>query len=176
MLLDKKTIFINDLIAQIENDSTLMLIVGISIAIFLVIFLVVVISAMRIKVYKDTYRSIKVKNIDIEEELSRLEKELKVYKITDIKNKKELIEARQIIQRLEHNLKDYPALQISANQTNITLENTQLELEVSYEKYKLLEVQLRDLKQSHNALNEEQIKCRTNNARLLMKIESLKGK
>jgi len=166
----------NELIAQIQNDSTLMLIVGVSIAMFLVIFLVVVISAMRIKIYKDSYRSIKAKNIDIEEELSRLEKELKVYKITDAKNKKELMEARKIIQRLENDLNDYPALQKSANHTNITLKNTQSELEVSYSKYELLEAQLADLKQLHSTLTEEQVKCRTNNARLLVKLESAKGK
>ena len=166
----------NELIAQIQNDSTLMLIVGISIAMFLVIFLILVISAMRIKGYKETYRSIKAKNIEIEEALSRLEKELKVYKITDQKNKKELQDASNTIARLEQDTKEYPALQISAAKTDNILIQTQEELKASYVNYKILQEKIEDLQARHNTLQDEQVKCRTNNARLLAKLESAKRK
>jgi hypothetical protein len=39
--------------AAIQNDSTLMMIGGIAIAVLLAIVLVVVVSAMRVKVYKE---------------------------------------------------------------------------------------------------------------------------
>jgi hypothetical protein len=163
-----------ELIATIQNDSTLMLIVGVGIAIFLVIFLVLLVSAMRIKVYKDNYRRIHAENIAIAEQRATLEKELKVYKITDQKNKKELQKAAQTIVRLEEDTKGYIALQSTHAKTVKRLKETENKLEASYAKYKDLELQQADLQERHDGLMGENSKYRSNNARLLSKLENAK--
>jgi predicted MPP superfamily phosphohydrolase len=170
----KEIINIKEIVAQIQNDSTLMLIVGVSTAVFLVIFLVIVISAMRIKVYKDSYRRIKTENSELAEELSSIEKELKVYKITDNKNKKEIAEDAKTIKRLEKDTKEYPALQISAAKVDSVLFQTKEELDVSYVKYASLQLELANLQSRHKKLTDENTKCRSNNSRLLMKLENAK--
>jgi len=164
----------NEIIAQVQNDSTLMLIVGVSIAMFLVIFLVLVVSAMRIKIYKDSYRSIKAKNTEMAEDLSRLEKELKVYKITDQKNKKELQQASHTISGQKEDLSGYANLQKTHAENVKVLKTTEGKLDASYGKYKDLELKQIDLQERHDALMGENSKYRSNNARLLSKLENTK--
>ena len=163
-----------EIVAQIQNDSTLMLIVGVSTAVFLVIFLVIVVSAMRIKVFKDRYRNIRAENLANIEALSNIDKELKVYKITDQKNKREIAEDAKTIERLKKDTKGYPALQKSAANVDKILEQTKEELEASYLKYAALQLQLTNLQNQHEKLTDENTKCRSNNSRLLTKLENAK--
>ena len=163
-----------EIISQIQNDSTLMLIVGVSTAVFLVIFLVIVVSAMRIKVFKDRYRRISAENLANIEALSNIERELKVYKITDQKNKREIAQDAKTIIRLEKDTKEYPALQVSAAKVDRALAQTKEELEDSYLKYAALQLELRNLQDRHETLTDENTKCRSNNSRLLTKLENAK--
>jgi sortase (surface protein transpeptidase) len=141
---------------------------------FLVIFLVLVVSAMRIKIYKDNYRSIKAKNTEITEKLSKLEKELKVYSITDQKNKKELQQASNTISGQKEDIKGYGALQKIHAENVKLLKTVEGKLDASYGKYKDLELNQIDLQERHDALMGENSKYRSNNARLLSKIENTK--
>lgn len=164
-----------EIIDKIQNDSTMMLIVGVGAAVFLVIFLVLIVSAMRIKVYKDNYRRIHAENKAISEIRSRLEQELKVYKITDQKNKKELAQERAEIVRLKADTQGYAALQKSSKKIEKELYQTQEELEASYAKYQALQERQETLQAQHDKLVVDNTKNRANNTRLLRKIEQNKG-
>jgi len=161
-------------ITTIQNDSTLMLIVGVGVVIFLVIFLVLLISAMRIKLYKDRYRRIYTQNIDIIEERNTLEKELTVYKITDVKNKKELQHDKDTIYQLKIDIEGYLDLQQTHTKMVKYLKETEKKVEASSEKYKILELTQKDLQMRHDILMGENSKYRTNNTRLLSKLENVK--
>ena len=163
-----------EIITTIQNDSTMMLIVGVGLAVFLVIFLVLLVSAMKIKGYKDNYRRIHAENLAIAEARSTLEKELKVYKITDQKNKKELAQAADTIKRLKIDLADYPKLQKYTAELEKELHQTQTKLETAYGKYADLDTKHNDLQKRFATLTEESTKYRANNARLLTKLENSK--
>ena len=78
------------LLMKIQNDSTLMLMVGLALVVLLVIVLVVVVSAMKVKIYKDRFWNTKVDNKEKAEYISALEKELQAYKIKNENKKKEM--------------------------------------------------------------------------------------
>lgn len=166
---------IEELIETIREDSTLMLIVGVGASLFLVVFLVLLVSAMRIKFYKNKYRRIDAENISISEIRTRLEQELKAYKITDKKNKNELAFFQSRIDALEIESREYASLKKSTYETEKILHQTQEKLDVSYAKNEALKEELTLLQEKHDKIMGENTKNRANNARLLRKLEQDKG-
>jgi len=67
----------------IQSDPVLMLIASIALVVLLAIVLVVVVSAMRVKVYRDRFKNLLVDNKEQKEHISKIEKELQTYKIKD---------------------------------------------------------------------------------------------
>jgi len=79
-----------DLLLEIQNNSTLMLIAGIALVVLLVIALVVVVSSMRVKTYKDRFINVREDHNETVEQISSLEKELQEYKTKNANNVQEL--------------------------------------------------------------------------------------
>ncbi len=158
---------------QIENDSTLMLTAGVALAVLLIILLVIVVSAMKVKTYKDRYWNTKVDNEEKTAYISALEQELQAYKVKNSNNEQEL--------------EAFAATKETLAATNETLSTLQeqhsaLEKELGQVKADLTKAQQAHtvLLEEHERLKEQQVvvlednnRYRTNNARLLMKLESL---
>lgn len=159
-------------ITAIQNDSTLMLIGGIAIAVLLAVVLVIVVSAMRIRVYKDRFKSLFYENKEKAEYIAKLEKELQEYKIKNAKNEQELAQFEETKAILKTANESYLDLQSTYNETEKELSETKAKLEAKEGMYDALEKEHHSLKDRLESVLEENIRHRTNNARLLMKLDS----
>ena len=66
----------NELIEKIQNDPTLMLIAGSAVVVLLVIVLITLVSAMRVKTYKDRWWNTDVDNKEKADYIFSLESKL----------------------------------------------------------------------------------------------------
>ncbi len=167
-----QSIEIQETLSTIQNDSTLMLIGGVAIAVLLAIVLVVVVSAMRIKIYKDRFRNMQIDNKEKAQYIGKIEKELQVYKIKDAKNEQELAQFSEIKTTLKTTNESYMLLQSNFNENEKELSQIKAKLEAKEEMYKTLTKEHKNLQERFDTTLEENAKYRTNNARLLMKLES----
>jgi len=161
-----------DLLLEIQNNSTFMFIAGIALVVLLVIVLVIVVSTMRVKTYKDRFINVREDNNDKAERISSLEKELQEYKIKNASNEQELqqfSETKDVLNNTKESL--------SATQKECTdLEKEQSQLTTKFENLQVMYDHLLDehktLQERTEHLQEENSKLRINNARLLMKVET----
>jgi len=161
-----------DLLLEIQNNSTLMLIAGIALVVLLVIALVVVVSSMRVKTYKDRFVNVREDNNEKAEQISSLEKELQEYKIKNASNEQELQQFSET-KNVLHNTQE----SLSVTQKEFTdLEKAQSQLTTKFENIKAMYDNLleehKTLQERTDQLQEENSKLRINNARLLMKLET----
>ncbi len=161
-----------ELVMKIANDSTLMLMAGLALVVLLVIVLVVVLSAMKVKIYKDRFWNTKVDNQEKAEYISALEHELQAYKIKNASNEQELQQFAETKDALRSTNETLSALQGKYNELEKTLSQTKAQLESAQGVYATLLEEHNTLKGRQDAILEENSKYRTNNARLLMKLES----
>jgi DNA recombination protein RmuC len=162
----------NELITKIQGDSTLMLMAIIAVVVLLVIVLTVVVSAMRVKTYKDRFWNVQVDNKEKAEYIVKIERELQEYKIKDAKNQQELAQFSETKTTLKATEENFKTLQKSANELEKVLSQTQAKLESAEGIYENLMQEHTTLKERFDAIMEENAKYRVNNARLLMKLES----
>ena len=161
-----------DLIALIENDSTMMLIAGVALAVLLVIVLVIVVSYMRVKVYKDRFRTLLFENKEKSEHITKIEKELQTYKIKDAKNQQELSQFDETKKTLNSANDAYSSLQNKFNENEKELSQVKAQLEAKEGMYEELVKEHENFKERYDVALEENTKYRTTNARLLMKLEN----
>ena len=161
-----------EILVAIQNDSTLMLIGGISLVVLLVIVLVVVVSAMRVKIYKDRFNSVLFENTEKSEHIAKIEKELQAFKIKDAKNQQELAQFDETKKTLKTANESYLDLQNHFNESEKSLSQTKAKLEATEGMYETLKKEHENLQERFESTHEENMKYRTNNARLLMKLES----
>jgi len=161
-----------DLIALIENDSTMMLIAGVALSVLLVIVLVVVVSYMRVKVYKDRFRTLLFENKEKSEHITKIEKELQTYKIKDAKNQQELSKFDETKKTLNSANDAYSSLQNKFNENEKELSQVKDQLEAKAGMYEELVKEHENFKERYDVALEENTKYRTTNARLLMKLEN----
>ena len=161
-----------DLLSEIQNDPTLMFISVIALVVLLIIALVVVVSSMRVKIYKDRFINVREDNNDKAERISSLEKELQEYKIKNASNEQELqqfSETKDVLNSTKESLssteKEFTELEKEQNQLSIKLENIQVMYDNLLDEHKILQERTEELQ-------EEKSKLRINNARLLMKLET----
>ncbi len=159
-------------LATIQNDSTMMFIGGIAIAVLLAIVLVIVVSSMRVKSYKDRYNNLVFDNKEKAEHISKIEKELQEYKIKDAKNQQELAQFDETKSTLKTANETYLLLQKSFNENEKELSQTKAKLEAKEGMYTSLVAEHKSLQERFDTTFEENTKHRMNNARLLMKLES----
>lgn len=149
-----------------------MLIGGIALAVLLVIVLVVVIFSIRTKHFRDKFWESSQLHEEKDAKIVMLEAELGHYKIKNASNEKALEQFEQtkntlqeketLLHRVqEHNLE----LEKGLSQTRANFENLQRNHNVLNEEHKELEVRAQ-------GMVEENVKISTNNARLLMKMET----
>ncbi len=162
----------DELIAKIGNDSTLMFTGAISLVVLLFIVLVVVVSSMRVKTYKERFLNVQIDNQEKEKLIAELQKELQVLKIKNAQNEQEL---QQFAQTKEKLGLTEEALQVSQKEAN-AFEKLQSQTKEKFEHtenmYEKLQSEHKSLQERLESLNEENSKLRVNNARLLMKLET----
>jgi DNA recombination protein RmuC len=137
-----------------------------------VIVLVVVVSAMKVKIYKDRFWNTKVDNKEKAEYISALEHELQAYKIKNASNEQALQQFAETKETLRSTHETLLALQEKYNGLEKELSQTKAQLESAQGVYATLLKEHNTLKDRQDAILEENSKYRTNNARLLMKLES----
>ncbi len=162
----------NELITKIQGDPTLMLMAIIAVVVLLVIVLTVVVSAMRVKTYKDRFWNVQVDNKEKSEHITRIERELQEYKIKDAKNQQELAQFSETKTTLKSTQTNFELLQKNANELEKELSQTKAKLESAEGIYENHMHEHTTLKERFDAIMEENAKYRVNNARLLMKLES----
>jgi len=156
---------------NIQNDSTMMLIAGIAIVVLLAIVLVVVVSAMRVKAYKDRFQNLLIEIKEKSEYIKTLEKELEASKVEHANNKKELKlfeETKEILKKEKSNYKSldivFKSNQKELDKARVTLGATKIKLETLIREHD-------DLKEELKTSLEANSKLRANNGRLLIKLE-----
>lgn len=162
-----------ELLVTIENDSTLMLTAGVALAVLLIILLVIVVSAMKVKTYKDRYWNTKVDNEEKTEYIADLEHELEASKRQNSKNVQELKAFAETKETLKSTTETLQILEEKQSALEKELAQTKSELEGAQQQHAALQEEHNTLKEKHEVLLEDNSRCRTNNARLLMKLDSL---
>jgi len=161
-----------ELLLKIQNDSTLMLIMGIALVVLLVIVLVIVVSSMRVKTYKDRFLDVQADNREKAQQIAGLEKELQMYKIKNAGNEQELQQFTETKETLHTTNESLSTSQKAFNE----LEKEQGKLEAKLENiealYENLSVEHKSLQERTEILLEDNSKHRINNARLLLKLET----
>ncbi|MCF6245331.1 MAG: hypothetical protein L3J43_09875 [Sulfurovum sp.] len=158
-------------LATIQNDSTMMLIAGMAIAVLLAIVLVVVISSMRVKSYKDRFQNLLLELKEKSDYIETLEKEAKASRAEDTKNKKELASFDETKAALKKAKAESKVIDTAYEDNKKKLEKTKSTLSALEKKHDRLEEAHTTLKAALETSLEENSKLRTSNARLLMKLE-----
>ncbi len=161
-----------DAVLKMQNDSTLMLMAGMALAVLLVIVLVVVVSAMKVKTYKDRFWDTQADNKEKAEYISALEEELQAYKIKNASNEQSLKQFAETKEILKNTNETFLILQGKYNELEKELSQINAKFESLQGIYKSLMDEHLALRERYDAILEENSKFRTNNARLLMKLES----
>ena len=161
-----------ELLLQIQGDTTLMLMATMAFVVLLVIVLVIVVSAMRVKTYKDRFWNTQVDNKEKAEYISELEAELQDYKIKHASDQQVLQQFDETKDTLMSTNESFLLLQSKHNELEKELSQIKAKLEGAEEMHSRLHSEHTDLKGHHSGIQEENSKFRINNARLLMKLES----
>ena len=162
----------NELIAKIQSDPSMMLMAIIAVVVLLVIVLTVIVSAMRVKTHRDRWWNVTVDNKEKAAYISTLERELQACKIKDASNTQELSQFAETKERLKSAHEEFYALQKKFNEREKEISQLKARLESIEEMYERLSDDYKELQSRNEALLEDNSRYRTNNARLLMKLES----
>lgn len=159
-------------IEKFQHDSTFLFIVSIALVVLLVIVLIVVIYSTKSKTLAQKVAELQESLFEKERKIEKLEQELTALNIKNASNEQELqqfAETKGILGSKEELLASiqakYNELEKLQSQTKIKLEN----IEDLYEK---LSGDYKILQERNEILLEDNNKYRTNNARLLTKLES----
>jgi len=159
-------------IEKFQHDSTFLFIVSIALVVLLVIVLIVVIYSTKSKTLAQKVAELQESLFEKERKIEKLEQELTALNIKNASNEQELqqfAETKGILGSKEELLASiqakYNELEKLQSQTKIKLEN----IEDLYEK---LSGEHKILQERNEILLEDNNKYRTNNARLLTKLES----
>jgi len=162
----------NELITKIQGDSTMMLMAIIAVVVLLVIVLTIVVSAMRVKTYKDRWWNVTVDNEEKSEYIVALEKELQSLKIKNAHDTQELSLFAETKEKLRVKQEEFSILQKNFNEREKELSQLTAKLESAEMIYIRLSEEHKELKVRFDEVVENNAKYRTNNARLLMKLET----
>ncbi|WP_295420809.1 hypothetical protein [Sulfurovum sp.] len=165
----------DELVTKIGSDSTFMFIGAMVLVILLFIVLVVVVSSMRVKTYKDRFINVQIDNLEKEKLIAQLQKELQALKIKNAQNEQELHQFAQVREKLSLTEEALRVSQKEANELEKLQSQTKAKLENMENMYENLQSEHTRLQERFDNLNEENSKLRVNNARLLMKLEKEEG-
>jgi len=162
----------NDLICKIGNDSTYMIIAGIALVVLLFIVLMVVITSMRVKTYKDRFINTQIDNQEKEAQISDLQSELQSVKIKNAQNAQELQLFGETKEKLSSTEENFTSIQKSSNELEKLQGQTKSKLDYTQEMHENLLEEYKSLQERYTSLQEDNSKLHINNARLLMKLET----
>jgi len=161
-----------ELLLKIQNDSTLMIIVGIVLVVLLVIVLIVVIFSTKVKSQSDKLWDFKELDREKSTKIDVLEKELQEVKIKNASNEQELQQFMQTKEELASKIEEVRSTQSKYNTLEKEHSHTTTKLESTEDNYKKLQEEHKVLQERHEHLVEDNSKHRINNARLLTKLET----
>ncbi len=161
-----------ELALKMQNDFNWTFMGGLALAILLFIVLVVVVSAMRVKTYKDRFLDVASDNTDKTETIAALESERKALKSKNAHNEQTLKEFAHTKEVLKTTNDTLLALQENYAKREEELAQTLARLETLQTMHQSLTQEHIAFKEQYDALQEDINRLRTNNARLLMKLQS----
>ncbi len=162
----------DELISKVSDDSMLMFIGAMALVVLLFIVLVVVVSSMRVKTYKDRFINVQIDNQEKEKLIAQLQKELQVIKIKNAQNEQELQQFSHTKDKLCLTEETLLVSQKEANELEKLQSQTKAKLDNTESMYEKLSDEHKTFQERFDALNEDNSKLRINNARLLMKLET----
>jgi len=162
----------NEVVSKAQGDSLMMFMSIIAVVVLLIIVLVVLVSAMRVKTYRDRWWNATVDNKEKTEYISAIERELQAYKIKNASNEQELSYFLDTKERLKISQEEFGILHKNFNELEKELSQLNAKLESIENMYDALLNSHKELQEKNESLSEESNRYRTNNARLLMKLES----
>ena len=162
----------NDLLCKIGSDSNYMLAAAMALVLLLFIVLMVVITSMRVKTYKDRFINTQIDNHEKEAQIMELQSELQALKIKEAQNEQELQLFSETKEKLAHTEEGLSALQKSFNELEKLQGQTQSKFEHIEDKHDNLLEEHKLLQERLESLQEDNSKLHINNARLLMKLET----
>jgi len=164
-------ISIEELLSKIQNDSVLMLMSIMAGVVGLVIVLVIIISAMRVKAHKEKYWNINIDNKEKTFYIAELEAELQAYKIEKSQILQTLTQFNDTKSLLEEKIKTLSLLERKQDAIEKKLNKTMGELKKSYSDYNILLDSYEALRIRYDKLLESNTRYRTDNARILLKLK-----
>jgi len=162
----------NDLICKIGNDSTYTFAAAMGLVVLLFIVLLVVITSMRVKTYKDRFINTEIDNHEKEAQIIDLQEALQSAKIKNAQNEQELQSFSQTKEKLSTTEESLDTLRKSSTELEKLQGKTHSELEYSQERHSTLVEEHKQLQESFTSLQEDNSKLHINNARLHMKLET----
>jgi TolA-binding protein len=162
----------NELIEKFGSDSTLMFIGAMALVVLLFIVLVVVVSSMRVKSYKERFVNVQIDNQEKSEEIAILQRELQGLKSQNEKQREELRQFAETKERLQSTRKELESLRATHQKLETLQSQTRAKLEDTEAMLAALRQEHKALQERFDLLAEENGKLRVNNGRLLMKLES----
>ena len=162
----------NDLLCKIGSDSNYMLAAAMALVLLLFIVLMVVITSMRVKTYKDRFINTQIDNHEKENQIMELQSELQALKIKEAQNEQELQLFSETKEKLAHTEEGLSALQKSSNELEKLQGHTQSKFEHIEDKHDNLLEEHKLLQERIESLQEDNSKLHINNARLLIKLET----
>jgi len=161
-----------ELFLKIQNDSALMIIVGIVLVVLLVIVLIVVIFSTKVKSQSDKLWDFKELDKEKNIKIGMLERELQAVKIKNAGNEQELQQFMQTKEELASKIVEVQRIELNYNTLQKEHSHTTTKLESTEDNYKKLQENHKILQERHEHLVEDNSKHRINNARLLTKLET----
>jgi len=165
-----RQISIEELLSKIQNDSVLMLMAIMAGVVLLVILLVIIISAMRVKAHKEKYWNINIDNKEKTFYIAELEAEFQAFKIEHARNLQTLEQFDEMKSMLQSKRKSLSLLEEKQYIIEKKLNKSMSELKQSYEDYNLLVDNHEALRIRCDKLIESNTRYRTDNARILLKL------
>ena len=162
----------NDLLCKIGSDSNYMLAAAMALVLLLFIVLMVVITSMRVKTYKDRFINTQIDNHEKENQIMELQSELQALKIKEAQNEQELQLFSETKEKLAHTEEGLSTLQKSSNELEKLQGHTQSKFEHIEDKHDNLLEEHKLLQDRLESIQEDNSKLHINNARLLIKLET----
>lgn len=162
----------SELLSKIDSDYIFMIMASVSIVILIFVLLMIVISSMRIKVYKNRFINTQIDNQDKDETIEKQQKKLEEIKIVNSKNEQELKEFKKTQKLLTETNTQLEKLHTSTNALHNLQSETKIQLDYKTNLLESLTVKHQILSEKFDTLKDESSKLKINNTRLLVKLQN----
>lgn len=161
-----------EIIQMVENDSVAMLFAIIAGVVLLIIFLVLLVSFLKVKSYKDKFWNLEIDNVEKEESIDTLRQDLQNYILLTTSQEEDLKDFERTKQKLTDTAQSLKALKSDFNALKKEFSKKSTQFNTLSTVYQDLEKEYRALEDNYQKLNSDNSKLNMNNARLLRKLEN----